>query len=415
MKTLREMFGQSTVVGERIPESSKRILQAYRDLEAAGFSIKAASEESQILGIELEIEHALGISSTSGFTATTDGSLRNNGREFVSFPLELSTLIQALSGFFLVNKVTEDNYSERCSVHVHANVQDFTGESLVTLLLVYSTLEELLFEFVGEDRYNNIFCVPLNQTRLYELSLHHIDWVSHTLSGLDRRGWYKYTALNLLPISSQGSVEFRHMPGTRDMVKLIRWLFLITRLLRYARTTPLLDVISTINDLNTSSGYDRYVTDIFGVELSQVLFSIPGYRKKLSSSTTGAKILLLGFDADSFFAEQKKKQPPTIQPQGVPTPMPPLFPAATAAPPEGLAVGRAARQELDRIEQARRLRREDLISGGMNRLLEEFERQRAQIPVPAPDSAAAIADRNRQVRRLAATAPGMTHDPELDF
>ena len=219
---------------------------------------------SLIIGLELETEglsHHIDYESLVkkiGFDAHADGSLRGNSTEFISKPMESSVALGALLKFFELTKFTEENYSDRCSIHVHVNCTDMNMEQLSAVALLYTVLEEILFEFVGGSRDSNIYCIPWNQCR------NHLDLVNDFLlnPNVALKRWSKYTALNLLPLSSQGTIEFRQMHGTADMKKITTWINLIGAIFRYAKNTPLEDLVQEIRGLNTVSTYEMFFTKV---------------------------------------------------------------------------------------------------------------------------------------------------------
>ena len=171
-----------------------------------------------VIGLELETENCGALSASTyskicgktNFRMETDGSLRGVAYEFISQPMFSTNALAALDDFFGATKFTDDNYTDRYSVHVHLNCTDLTTQQVSSVALLYTIMEEILFEFVGGDRDTNIYCIPWNQCR------QHLDLVNKFLRDSDYilRGWNKYTALNLLPLRSQGTVEFRQMHGT---------------------------------------------------------------------------------------------------------------------------------------------------------------------------------------------------------
>ena len=200
------------------------------------------SDPSLIYGVELEIEGVTHVdhpknACTAGFVYHEDGSLRNNGAEYVTQPMRRRELAYCLNQFFMKNKFTDANYSERCSVHVHTNVGDLTWEQLRTLILVYLVFEHVLFRFIGHDRDKNIFCVPLYDTMMLNRLL-----TDSSATQTKAAKWEKYTALNLLPIYKDsvggrglGTVEWRHMSGTHDVKFILLWCDIIGKIFMYAR------------------------------------------------------------------------------------------------------------------------------------------------------------------------------------
>ena len=79
---------------------------------------------------------------------------------------------------------------------------------------------------VEPSRRDNIHCVPLTDTYLPSL-------YASELVQLHNR-WHKYTALNIKPLNTLGTIEFRHMQGHDDLNLLRQWLTIIDNLLSLA-------------------------------------------------------------------------------------------------------------------------------------------------------------------------------------
>lgn len=172
-----------------------------------------------ICGTELEIE-ALNPSvnhNYANFNTTTDGSLRNNGCEFVSLPLCKKDSVFSFRNLHkLIKYGNGDPFTERTSIHVHVNCLDLGLDQAKSLVLWYSLFEPVFFGFCAKKRSNNIFCVPVEQTVLP-------NHYSKPFKAIVTK-WSKYTAFNILPISTQGTMEFRHMHGHNDVELYEEWL-----------------------------------------------------------------------------------------------------------------------------------------------------------------------------------------------
>jgi len=240
MNTVLKNFGMKDVA----TTSSVKILPTKKN------NLPKCLYPENIAGIELEIERSSGFGYSKYFSRVVDRSLRDEGNEFISLPLRVDTLLEQLQEFFQINRdmFVPECYSDRTSTHVHMNVQHFTKENVKTLLLYYALVEPLLFDFVGNYRQENIYCVPLNETLL-------LQDMSKTVSNLfatSGRAWQKYTALNLLPITQYGTVEFRHMHGTNDFNKLSTWINSLSNLISVSYSTPLEKCIESIQKVEDS-------------------------------------------------------------------------------------------------------------------------------------------------------------------
>lgn len=252
-----------------------------------------------VYGVELEIENVPGANDmvVPGMEAKRDGSLRNNGMEFITKPMTYSNLAYCLNTFFTKNKLSDANYSERCSIHVHANVLDLEESQVQSIALLYQVVERVLFAWIGYEREENIFCVPWHQTNL----------TYRTLGGKAEklRGWEKYTALNFLPMFTQGTLEFRHMHGHHDVARILKWCNIIGSLFAWARAYPLAYTKDLLLQLNTSSAYDLLMHQVFG-DLVAEFNNVKNYSVLLEEGVLDIKYALI--------TKEEKEPPKTIAP-----------------------------------------------------------------------------------------------------
>lgn len=240
-----------------------------------------------LYGVELEIERAYDYKKwqVPGMVVTEDGSLRNDGKEFITSPMTYKNLSYCLDSFFTKAKLSDENYSERCSIHVHTNCQDLTFDELITLLMIYQVFERVLYEWIGHDRDKNIFCVPWHQT-LYTSSMLATKDIGKF------KNWQKYTGLNLLPLFSQGTIEWRHMDGHCDYKRLMLWCTLIGCMYNFAKTCSLKEAQQEILSLNTNSLYEVFSYKVFN-EYGDVLMKTANYRENLEEGVLDVKYALL--------------------------------------------------------------------------------------------------------------------------
>lgn len=195
------------------------------------------SSTSFMAGMECEIEdiedYQLGDSGR--WSATEDGSLRNSGREFISLPLGKAELIDAFKHLHTRLLYKTDNkqvrFSPRTSIHVHVNCLELSTEQVKQIVMWYVLFEPIFFRIAAPNRRNNIHCVGLDQTILNEFYKRNLEYLHGK--------WSKYTALNLLPLSSFGTLEFRHLEGTDDVAKVAEWLTILENLWTFGKDTKL--------------------------------------------------------------------------------------------------------------------------------------------------------------------------------
>jgi len=162
--------------------------------------------------------------------AIKDGSLRNNGIEFVTRPVPFKRAIELFTELRDQLKLGSDPYSARTSTHVHVNVASLSTDQLKHFVLLYALFEPVFFKFAGDLRKHNTHCVPLGHTLLpgqYTKSI-------GTLVDI----WSKYSAFNLKPVKTIGTVEFRHLFGTGDVKVYQQWLTMLKDLWECAYNKP---------------------------------------------------------------------------------------------------------------------------------------------------------------------------------
>ena len=355
-----------------------------------------------IIGVELETENVNMSGDSAGKTAKpynifveTDGSLRGVAYEFISYPMRTDHCLAALTDFFTATKFGPENYTDRTSVHVHVNCTDMEMEQISSLALLYTVFEEIIFEFVGAHRDSNIYCIPWNQCR------QHLDLINKFLgdSGSVLKRWNKYTALNLIPLSRQGTVEFRQMHGTADMAKLSLWINLIGSLFKWAKTYELKALINELKELNSNSQYEAFFNKI----VSSLLPYNEVYREKLEQGVILAKYSLVSMEI--------KRTKPSAKAVQVEEPMDDWLqaalqqPAVRIRPIGGLGAAQAQADNLWNRPVANMLREE------RERLIPQNPAERARAQATADVHAMVRREAERQANIVAMRGLGVHADP----
>lgn len=199
----------------------------------------AASDRA--VGIEIELEGFRGINKAERFNLirfTDDGSLRNGGLEIVTQPVQGSQIIESLKQ---VEEVIKECRSLTCSartgLHVHVDMRRETTKSLIHTLCTYLIFEKSLFKYCGEYRMDNPYCVPLSDIVVTSDYIHGLISSSEAniIRGMERHT--KYSALNLRPLLTLGTLEFRIHPGTKDVGEILRWVNILLALVDYGTSS----------------------------------------------------------------------------------------------------------------------------------------------------------------------------------
>lgn len=224
-----------------------------------------------ICGVEYEIEGIANHEAVQGskeIIITHDHSLRNNGYEYKTGPASFNRTLE-LFDYIHANlsiKKGVEQFSERTSIHVHVNCRHLEMSTAKQLLLAYALLEPIFFNFVGDGRKNNIFCVPLNFTALPSSYKKDINYLHNH--------WSKYTAFNILPLgenketASLGTIEYRHLYGTKDKTIFKTWLGSLKHFHDFFSANPEFDVLNFLEEGNSPVNLARDLLPLLTEKLS---------------------------------------------------------------------------------------------------------------------------------------------------
>lgn len=234
-------------------------------VEVYGLALNFTESTKFLCGVEYEIEQISKFNNEfwekgygNTFTVHDDNSLRNHGKEIVTTPMSFE---KQLEFFELLHKKIEwhggykdhsERFSERTSTHVHVNVKPLIMNKVAQFVRLYILFEPYFFSLVDSKRKDSIFCVPLNYTFLPKI------YNTNITNQISK--WHKYTAFNILPVKTQGTIEFRHLQGTGDFAVFKKWLTTIKNLYDY----NLENNVDFPSVLRSTTLIDRMFHNIFG-------------------------------------------------------------------------------------------------------------------------------------------------------
>jgi hypothetical protein len=221
-----------------------RIKKQFAEQKARLDPFQAVGEIASYLGIEVEVENIhRPIPMPAFWKVKSDGSLRNGGHEFVSSPLAPTQSMTAFLALWIALQKLIPSHSPdfnwRTGIHVHLNVQQLSEVEFRRLLLLCVIFEPILFSFAGEERKQNMFCVPITESTTFSELRHYLSGYRELYQLATT--WPKYNAINLCRMFSYmagtmsalpalGTLEFRHFGGSADIDQLFRWQSVILRL-----------------------------------------------------------------------------------------------------------------------------------------------------------------------------------------
>jgi len=246
------------------------------------------------VGIEVELEGITNTVIPKTWKIVEDGSLKVEGREFVSIPLKLQYVDVELSRLF--SGLPKKQISARCSIHVHVDVRDLSEEELYKFLILYVIFEKALFNISG-NRWDSNYCTPLYMSPDIVQN-----FVVHPYTT-----WYKYSALNLLPIYGNknegsgryGTVEFRHHQGCVDKDEILNWINTVVSIKLAAKSISLEKLVGHIRTMNTTSTYHILAEQVF-TQWSTQITSQPTFKEDVESCILMAKNIFFNHHTGVF-------------------------------------------------------------------------------------------------------------------
>ena len=237
-------------------------------------SILGNKEVKGEVGIEIEVE---GKSLPSGSTPLpwvyhVDHSLRGECAEYVLHkPIPFKDVEKSLGVLwegFKLNK-TKIHDSNRTSVHVHLNVQQWHLNRLTSFLGLYFILEDILTEWCGEYRVGNLFCLRAKDAPAI---------ITYTKKFIAANGeapihdFLHYSALNTNALKKFGSLEIRTLRGCSEPTVILDWISVLERLYTLSEEYPdPREICTSLSSLGALMFFEK----ILGPELSTIRQGIP--------------------------------------------------------------------------------------------------------------------------------------------
>lgn len=247
------------------------------------------------VGIEVEVERGnewreryyRGVWNTHA-----DNSLRNSGIEFVSKILFGSQIPKALDHLFDELFSPTSEFTPRTSIHLHLDMLDCSTEQIAQTVAAYLIFERMLYNWVGNGREHNIFCVPLLDTHTLKGLITSLTMDDSYTSREYTSDELRYSGLNLAALRKFGSLEFRHLYGTDDTGLIMTWLNALLSIRRWAlQFKSLKQFLERVLALNTNSQYLHTCWEVFG-EMPQGFiqdFIKGGYRDQMAEGVNAVK------------------------------------------------------------------------------------------------------------------------------
>lgn len=195
-----------------------------------------------------------------------DGSLREGGCEQVTRGgIVGSGIRKAVEEICALAKTRKWKTGvPRASIHIHLDVTDLDVDKreLAVLVCNYMLVEHILFAYAGDWRRSTGYAVAIEDGQIdfkaigdllfRLLSKEEFQRVAKNLS--------KYQALNLNPLVRFGTIEFRHMPTTWDVERVMDWINMILAIKKSSTDERFKEPLKTLSAL----GPEKYCAEVFG-------------------------------------------------------------------------------------------------------------------------------------------------------
>lgn len=199
-----------------------------------------------MLGVEFEFEgvRAQAIAEAAAFIGLwalkDDGSLRNQGKEFVFkeplFGVDATTAITQLVELAIKHKFA---CNVRTGLHIHVDCRDMSTDSLRAMCLAYAIAEPFIYKWIGDNREESNFCVPWYYSEeaitaaariIKALTSEESTDVRGGNSNVAAAGYQRYAGFNMNSLERFGSVEFRHMQTCINLKRIMQWVNMVLHL-----------------------------------------------------------------------------------------------------------------------------------------------------------------------------------------
>lgn len=206
----------------------------------------------------LERRKALYQSIPTGCGIARDGSVsgpNSTGFEVITQPASLDLLETIIKSSCEALRENGFSINKTCGLHVHLDARDFMsdGKKLARVMRTFYAVEDLIFSLLPPSRWDNHYCQSLSKNYCF-------DDFKESFSVEDfEQAWYaigdyrfsigdddidrfkgskynhsKYSGINFHATMYRGTIEFRHHAGSLNAFKILHWINLLQRILKYA-------------------------------------------------------------------------------------------------------------------------------------------------------------------------------------
>lgn len=206
---------------------------------------------------------------------THDGSLRgfDNAEYVLVRPLEFEDVPKAVDDLWNMFKEygSKLDESNRTSVHVHLNVQDFRLNRLCAFAGLWFCVEDLLVRWCGDHRVGNMFCLRASDAPVIVSKLRKLV-VNGDVRGITNDDGLHYAGFNTQALSKFGSIEIRTLRGATDPDVIKTWVSILERIYRISESFQ--DDPRSVCQMFSGRHYRDFIESILGPHTDTVLSDV---------------------------------------------------------------------------------------------------------------------------------------------
>lgn len=224
------------------------------------------------IGIEIEMEGTEPLITLNEIPwfSKADGSLRNFGVEYVTDPLHINKVEEAMN--FFMKKMEKQPWIRNCprtSTHIHVNVWDHTVIQYINAIVIAYLLDNVMLKFCNKFREANQYCLRLKDAEDVLRSLY--KFLERADTRLLMEDKLKYASVNIYTMSKFGTIEFRAMDGDVDTKRIVNWVNLCYHIVEAGKKfeTP-----SQIIEHYYTKGVDSLLETIFPSNLLKIFCGV---------------------------------------------------------------------------------------------------------------------------------------------
>lgn len=160
-----------------------------------------------------------------------DGSLRghDNAEYVLRSPVKFKEVDKHLDDLWdmFTKYGSKLDDSNRTSVHVHLNVQQWHLSRLASFMSLYISVEEILTQWCGDHRVGNLFCLRAKDAPGIVKTFQY--FVENNGNGKITSNFH-YGGINIHSLAKFGSIEIRSLRGVTDVNIIKMWVAILQRL-----------------------------------------------------------------------------------------------------------------------------------------------------------------------------------------